>query len=518
MTTFHWKKVLGGSFNTAANWTPAGVPGSTDAAIIDAVGTYTVGSSQNNTVQELDTIATSTLAVNADTFEVTTVINNYGIVAVHDGATLKVDIPIVSNRGKITLGSSKAITTFYLPNGGILAGGGQVVLSDSTNNMVTGGTLTNEDNTVSRAGLINPSQLINGPGGVIDGSGTNNALVINTGSAVTNVGVLQSTGAGGLDIKDTVENFEGIYFTGLIQATGTGHVDLDGGTIAAGILATSAQARSIPKAGTVGTIDDVLNTGLFVISDNSTLRVDGDIINTGTFKLNAAAHSARIELIGDTSFSGLGDITLSDSSQNLIYAPIPVVLENIDDTISGAGTIGVDSDLTLFNLGVIDASGKVNKLLVKTPGNIIINTGTIELTGTGGLEFQADVNNTNGTVIDKAGSGFGLLVTGSQIFGGAETAAVAGAVIALSDGALFGDVSTVAGSTITTVVETTDAINAEAGNERRLIGPPLTTANAGKIVVVDNSQLDLGGVVANTGTIAVNARAMPPLSKSTASH
>jgi hypothetical protein len=81
MATFHWKKAVSGSFNTAANWTPAGVPGSADAAVIDAVGTYTVGSSQNNTVEELDTIGTSTLAVNADTFEVTTVINNYGIVA-----------------------------------------------------------------------------------------------------------------------------------------------------------------------------------------------------------------------------------------------------------------------------------------------------------------------------------------------------------------------------------------------------------------------------------------------------
>jgi hypothetical protein len=90
------RKAVSGSFNTAANWTPAGVPGAADAAVIDAVGTYTVGSSQGNTVEELDTIGTSTLAVNADTFEVTTVINNYGIVAVHDGATLKVEIPIVS--------------------------------------------------------------------------------------------------------------------------------------------------------------------------------------------------------------------------------------------------------------------------------------------------------------------------------------------------------------------------------------------------------------------------------------
>jgi hypothetical protein len=115
------------------------------------------------------------------------------------------------------------------------------------------------------------------------------------------------------------------------------------------------------------------------------LQVAGDIINTGTFKLSAAAHSARIELVGDTTFSG------------------------------------------------------------------------------------------------------------------------SGAVITLSDGTLIGDVSTVAGSTITTFAETNNAINAEPGNERRILGPPLTTANAGKIVVVDNSQLDLGGLVANTGTIAVNA-------------
>ena len=42
MATFHWKKAVSSSFNTAANWTPAGIPGVADAAVIDAVGTYTL--------------------------------------------------------------------------------------------------------------------------------------------------------------------------------------------------------------------------------------------------------------------------------------------------------------------------------------------------------------------------------------------------------------------------------------------------------------------------------------------
>jgi hypothetical protein len=189
-----------------------------------------------------------------------------------------------------------------MPNGGILAGGGQVVLSDSTNNIVTGGAVTNKDNTVSGAGLINPSILINGPGGVIDGSGTNNALVISTGSPVTNVGVLQSTGAGGLDIKDTVENFDGIDPPGLIQATGAGHVDLDGGAIGAGVLATSGSGKIDTKSGAVGTIDNVFNTGLFVISDNSTLQVDGDItgaviaLSDGTL-IGDVSHQRRVDRV-----------------------------------------------------------------------------------------------------------------------------------------------------------------------------------------------------------------------------
>src|SRR6476659_792292 len=56
MTTFHWKNAANGSFNTASAWIPQGVPGAADTAVIDDVGTYTVSSTSNNEVTELDTI------------------------------------------------------------------------------------------------------------------------------------------------------------------------------------------------------------------------------------------------------------------------------------------------------------------------------------------------------------------------------------------------------------------------------------------------------------------------------
>ena len=110
MTTFHWKNAANGSFNTASAWIPQGVPGVADTAVIDAVGTYTVSSTSNNEVTELDTINTATLAITAGVFQVDLRANNYGTVSVHDGATLKLLSTFPLNVGKITLNAATAAT------------------------------------------------------------------------------------------------------------------------------------------------------------------------------------------------------------------------------------------------------------------------------------------------------------------------------------------------------------------------------------------------------------------------
>jgi hypothetical protein len=50
MTTVHWLDG-DGNWNTASDWSGRAVPGSSDDALNDAGGAYTVTSSQTNTVK-----------------------------------------------------------------------------------------------------------------------------------------------------------------------------------------------------------------------------------------------------------------------------------------------------------------------------------------------------------------------------------------------------------------------------------------------------------------------------------
>jgi hypothetical protein len=516
MSAVHWKNAANGSFNTASAWIPQGVPGAADTAVIDAVGTYTVSSTSNNEVTELDTINTATLAITAGVFQVDLVANNYGTVSVHDGATLKLLSTFPLNAGKIMLGAASASTELKVGIDTFFGGGGNVTLSDSAKNIIDGGMLTNHDNTIAGAGSLSVAFLNNDPGGTIDGSGATNPLIIHTNNTVTNAGVLRSTGAGGLDIKDTVNNVDGVDPPGLFKATGSGHVDLDGGIIEGGVLATSGNGRIRTKSGAVGMLEGdstshkIFNTGLFVVSDNSTLQLAATLENTGTIDLNSTANSSRLEIlpsgiVGDV-LAGHGKVTLTDNSHNLIYAPAAATLINSDNTISGAGTIGVNANLTFENFGVVDASGMANKLVLNTGATAITNGGTIQDSGAGGLEIDSIVQNDGGAVVAKASSGAGVLVKGTSIRRGLVETLTAGSLITLAAGKLEnGDVTTAAGSTITTQSGTSDSYVGVLTLLQVVGAPQLDVVNAGKIAVADNSDLALGGLDTNTGTIAVNA-------------
>ena len=83
-----------------------------------------------------------------------------------------------------------------------------------------------------------------------------------------------------------------------------------------------------------------------------------------------------------------GQIVLSDNSQNVVFGgDASAVLDNVDNTISGAGQLGAGS-LTLKNEGVIAATGS-SALILDTGGNTILNTGTLAASGAGGLVVES---------------------------------------------------------------------------------------------------------------------------------
>jgi autotransporter passenger strand-loop-strand repeat protein len=173
------------------------------------------------------------------------------------------------------------------------------------------------------------------------------------------------------------------------------------------------------------------NAGDMTIGDGATLPLGGTVTNTGTIALNSAGEETDLVLLsGGVTLQGGGEVTLSDNAGNAIVGSgADTTLTNFDNIVSGAGRLG-DTAMTLNNSGVIDATG-VNPLIIDTGSNPIANSGTMEVTGAGGLVIKGAVTN-SGTLsadggnltIDGAVTGAGIAViagTATLEFGAASS-------------------------------------------------------------------------------------------------
>ncbi|MGZ8171748.1 MULTISPECIES: VCBS domain-containing protein [Methylobacter] len=135
------------------------------------------------------------------------------------------------------------------------------------------------------------------------------------------------------------------------------------------------------------------NTGNMVVGDGAMLPLGGIIDNSGSIALQSTGDATRIELImGGVSLQGHGHVTLTDNDSNIIFgATSDTSLTNVDNIISGAGQLG-QGQLILDNQSIIVADG-THALTIDTGANTVINSGTLESTGTGGLIINSAVSN-----------------------------------------------------------------------------------------------------------------------------
>jgi hypothetical protein len=151
------------------------------------------------------------------------------------------------------------------------------------------------------------------------------------------------------------------------------------------------------------------NSGNMVVGDGAMLPLGGIIDNSGSIALQSTGDATRIELImGDVSLQGHGHVTLTDNDSNIIFgATSNTTLTNVDNIISGAGQLG-QGQLILNNQSIIVADG-AHALTIDTGANTVINSGTLESTGTGGLIINSAVSN-NGLLWAHGGD---LIVNGA---------------------------------------------------------------------------------------------------------
>jgi hypothetical protein len=333
----------------------------------------------------------------------------------------------VTNNGTITIGSTTIVPLMgpaaLLIDGNVfLQGTGAVVLSDSSLRFIEPNSLNavlENGQTIEGAGFVD---LIPSAGSSLafhnDFSGVVNATGINAltfasnssfGGQVTNDGVMEASGAGGL-----VFEFADVTNNGIIQANNGSHVDLGGGvSIDGGTLSTNGtgviRILSATNGGSPlldGASNGALtNLGTVEIGATGELMITGILDNFGTIDLlGSAGRDATLLIDQNTMLLGTGAVVLSDSNSNFIEAEIPATLDN-GQTIEGAGLIDVTPNfgrtLTFHNdfNGTVNATG-INPLWI---GSIDIrhasvsNDGLMEASGTGGLILQ------QATVLNQAG-------------------------------------------------------------------------------------------------------------------
>ena len=413
----YWKTATPGSFATASDWSTSTVPGPSDiAAMLASGGPYTVAASSSETVLGINTTSNATLAISGsgtvfNAFAGTAGGANRGTVEILNGSTLEVIDGSFDNIGTISLESTGTFTQFEGPEVVLLYGGGQVSLSDNSNNDFA--IATNVDNTISGAGTV--FLTTNEKSGVIDANGAA-GLLIQVGPVIKNYGVFEATGAGGLFLGAAVDDFGG----GLIKAQNASTVYL-GNVITGGTL--QSEGSGIFQVDGPGQLDGtgthpVTIDSTIVVLDGSQLAVQGIINNTQKIQLNGGADTTALAFglasstVGNTTLEGGGSIELDSGQLSLNTNATKATVTNVNNTITGVGSIFgltfinetggvIDADSTLS--GSLGISGTLtNAGVMEATGNAILRIGgTLTGTSTGKIEtgLNATVSFDDATVV-----------------------------------------------------------------------------------------------------------------------
>ncbi|MEO8925688.1 MAG: hypothetical protein ABI306_00875 [Caulobacteraceae bacterium] len=253
--------------------------------------------------------------------------------------------------------------------------------------------------------------------------------------SVFNAGLLAGTGEAGLIIASTtVTNTGG----GIIAAGSDCLVRLLGADIVGGTLTssgsgqiTTSRGKALVKSGVNildGTTSILTNRAKVVIADNTALTIEGSIVNADKILVGGETHLTNLIVgVAGVTLSGGGAVNLGENTLNRLYgATGATTLTNFDNTLSGAGLLG-NGQLTLDNQtkGVIDATG-TTVLNIDTGASRIVNAGTIEATGAGGLAIAGEIYNAGETLARNANVTIGGNVSGAgkEIIYGSATLAI----------------------------------------------------------------------------------------------
>ncbi|WP_168212815.1 MULTISPECIES: FecR domain-containing protein [unclassified Bradyrhizobium] len=259
---------------------------------------------------ELQGVHAAALTQTDFVFDQVPTLDNAGTMTISDGAVMPLS-GTINNSGTIALNSTGDETDLQLIEHGVtLQGGGQIVLSDSAANIISGTssgvTLDNEDNTISGAGQLGNGELTLTNAGTIDATGTH-ALTIDTGAnSVINSGILEASGGGGLTVASSIVN-SGVLWANGSTLTVQGQVSGNGTAVIDGTATLDLEASA--------TVNVTFGSGAGTLKLGDSFHFNGTIAGFGGADVIDLAHvefgTASLSYHENVGGTG-GTLTISD--------------------------------------------------------------------------------------------------------------------------------------------------------------------------------------------------------------
>jgi hypothetical protein len=393
-----------------------------DNARVDGGGDLTVASGATLTL-DADTLSAITIdGVDATTGGVvasiidvtgdstfTDVTVNNGDLTVEGNTTLYVegtttfDGVSVTDNGAIQVDEGLLTATLLLDDNATITGSGTLTINGlGTLDVETGADGSGYGATLDGVYVVDTGSIEVGQ------TSTGAMLTLEDGTTISGDGTLTINAGSTLDIAKGDVTLDGIQV-------------IDNGTF--GDISPGSGATLILEGGTTVTGSE---TGALVISDGDKLDIeqgcgpnhgatfdDLTVENAGTIHVDAT-----LTIAGTVSFNDGGTVSMGSGSE-IVGDGSPATLENVDNTIAGAGTIG-GCGLTLNNDsdGTIDANVNGATLTLDTGDNTITNAGQLEASCGGTLDVKSCVDNVGGSLLATSG---GVLDIEKAVYGGNAT-------------------------------------------------------------------------------------------------
>jgi hypothetical protein len=368
MTTYTWTNTSGGSWSSAANWSPAGGPpnSSSDQAIIDTSGSYTI------TVDAGQTYGLDKLTLNA--------------VGVTLSVAGQLNIEGVDHAVSISAG------TLQLSARGTLSTSADVTVG-------AGGTLDVNGTTQIIGSLTGPGTVLLGEGALVVGVGDASSTFVGTIQAGSD-GAVGKIGAGSLTFAGVTMSSGAFYVAdgSLLQSSGTNEVDYLAIGEQPGSTATASLSGGVLTIGTALQIGDYGGTGTF----NQTA---GTLVLNGSLNIGNQGGTGTYNLSGGTLMLESGTY---DIGRNTGANPTSQGTLNIT-----GGLLDVVSDyLIVGNRETSATPGQGTGLLTQTGGTLRIEAGKwLYLGATGNGEYDL-----NGGTLEIGGSSLKSNYTGGGTY------------------------------------------------------------------------------------------------------